>query len=113
MSFSWAKPLGGVSGGSAAHSIAVDNLGNVYTTGWFNGAADFDPGPGVFLLNANGIDAFVCKMDAGGNLIWVKQIEGIFDQAGFSITIDPAGNLLVTGYFDGTADFDMIFSSPK
>src|SRR5688572_24331767 len=106
VNFSWARQLGGVAGGSASHSIAVDNMGNVYTAGWFNASVDFDPGPGVFILTADGIDAFVCKLDAGGNLIWVKQIEGNFDQSALSMTIDPSGNLLITGYFDGSADFD-------
>ena len=51
--FIWAKSLGG-SEGDGSLSITADASGNVYTTGWFIGTADFDPGTGAFLLSAVG-----------------------------------------------------------
>ncbi|MDP6162158.1 MAG: hypothetical protein QF837_05700, partial [Acidimicrobiales bacterium] len=42
----WAKSFGG-SKEEESVSVAVDSSGNVYTTGWFRAAGDFDPGPGT------------------------------------------------------------------
>ena len=56
-------------------SLAVDGFGNVYTAGIFTGANDFNPGQGETLLTAIGeADLFLQKLDAEGNLVWVKQI---------------------------------------
>jgi hypothetical protein len=35
-----------------ANSIAVDNNGNIFITGSFQGTVDFDPGAGVFNLTS-------------------------------------------------------------
>ncbi len=110
--FVWAKQLGGpyVTGSSLndfGYSIAVDAGGNVYTTGYFPGTADFDPGPGVYNLTSVGaVDIFVSKLDASGNFLWAKQMGGTLVDEAYSITIDASGNVYTTGYFFGTADFD-------
>ncbi len=47
-------------GGVSAH--AEDNLGNIYLTGGVSGDTDFDPGPGIQILMAGGMnDAFIAK----------------------------------------------------
>jgi hypothetical protein len=105
-SFVWAKQLGGMKQDNG-YSIAVDVAGNVYTTGRFVGTTDFDPGTGMFNLTSAGSgDVFVSKLDSAGAFVWAKQLGGIGDDFGASITIDAAGNVYTTGYFTGTADFD-------
>lgn len=106
--FVWAKQMGG-NGLDWANSIAIDALGNIYTTGIFSDTADFDPGPGVFNLAAIaccGSNIFVSKLDASGNFVWAKQITGPNADEGLSIAVDASGNVYTTGYFAGTADFD-------
>lgn len=67
--FIWAGAWGGVSY-DLGLSIAVDANGFVYSTGLFQGTADFDPGAGIFNLTANSMDGFVVKLDAlAGNLV--------------------------------------------
>lgn len=104
--FVWAKRMGGTSN-DYGNSIAVSASGNVYTTGWFSGMADFDPGTGTNnITSAGNFDIFLSKLDAAGNFVWVKQIGGISGDAGTSITLDSVENVYTTGWFVGTADFD-------
>lgn len=104
--FSWAKGIGGFSLDSSS-GIVGDGSGNIFTTGYFTGAVDFDPGAGIFTLNATGQrDIFVLKLDASGNFVWVKNFGGPQFDEGYSIVLDGFGNIHVTGIFEGTVDFD-------
>ena len=70
----WVKGVGGIESEYGA-SIAIDDLGFVYTTGFFKDTVDFDPNNGVMnLTSAGDRDAFVQKLDQFGNLIWVKKV---------------------------------------
>lgn len=102
----WVKQIGGPSF-QKGFAIETDETGNVYATGNFQGTADFDPGPGLYNLTANGIpDIFVLKLTNDGNFIWVAQMDGVFYESGYSIKVDKANEILITGTFDGTTDFD-------
>ena len=102
----WAKHIGG-SNKDVAYSIAVDALGNVYTTGYFHETADFDPGPEIFNLTSAGEgDIFVQKLDDSGNLLWVRQIGGTELDWPVSINVDESGNVYTAGNFIGIVDFD-------
>jgi hypothetical protein len=102
----WAKSFGGASN-DVGRSIAVDSSGNVYTTGFFEGTVDFDPGAGTSnLTSAGGADVFVSKLNSSGVLVWAKSFGGASLDVGISIAVDSSGNVYTTGYFQGTADFD-------
>lgn len=104
--FVWAKQIGG-NLAVTAYSIATDDSGNVYTTGFFDGTADFDPDAGTFYLTVVAYsDIFISKLDAAGNFIWAKQLGGSEGAVGYSITVDGSGNIYSTGTFAGTVDFD-------
>jgi len=106
--FVWAKRIGG-RGFDESFDIAVDVAGNVYTTGFFMDTVDFDPGPNVYSLMAEGqgSNVFISKLDAAGNFVWAKQIN-MFGSIGIgkSIAVDLAGNVYTAGHFYGSADFD-------
>ncbi|MFM2386968.1 MAG: hypothetical protein RL660_1725 [Bacteroidota bacterium] len=105
-SFMWATRLGGAAG-DVSRSISCDHIGNIYITGSFQGTCDFDPGAGnLNLSSAGGSDIFVLKLDATGELIWARQIGGTGLDRGLSIKTDTRGNVLTTGFFENTADFD-------
>ncbi|HLG35807.1 MAG TPA: SBBP repeat-containing protein [Bacteroidia bacterium] len=106
--FVWAKSIGGANQ-DWGYSITVDANGNVYTTGFFYGTVDFDPGSGVFNLSSpSNIAAFISKLDNSGNFIWAKMINTVTSSGvqGHSIAVDAQQNVYTTGSFGGTADFD-------
>ncbi|MNJ88740.1 Beta-propeller repeat protein [compost metagenome] len=104
--YQWAGSMGNYEP-DFAHSVAVDASGNVYTTGYFELTVDFDPGPGVANLTSNGNrDIFVNKLDANGNHVWTQNFGSTSFDEGYAITVDAAGNVYVTGAFQGTVDFD-------
>lgn len=97
----------GGTGEDIAHAVTVDASGNVFTTGFFNGTVDFDPGTGTFNLTSAGFDdIFISKLDSSGNFIWAKQIGNTLNDYSYSIALDSAVNIYTTGYFRGTTDFD-------
>lgn len=103
----WNHPLGdGML--DQGRGIAADAAGNVYVTGDFDGSGDFDPGAGVFTLTSiNYLDLFIVKLDPDGNFTFAKQIGGMgYFGSGYDIVIDAFGNILTTGTFDETMDFD-------
>ncbi|MFT6923491.1 MAG: hypothetical protein ACJA1C_002506 [Crocinitomicaceae bacterium] len=104
--FLWAKSMG--SGlNDIAGSVAVDNGGNVYTTGTFSGTADFDPGGGTTNLVSNGsLEIFIQKLDAFGNFLWARSMGGAGQDFGRSITVDASENVYTTGSFGWIVDFD-------
>ena len=90
-----------------ANEVAVDNAGNTYTSGWFAGTVDFDPGPGTFnLTSVGGEDIFVSKLDSDGNLVWARSVGSSGNDNARGITVDASGNVYTTGNFWYTADFD-------
>ncbi|MCH8905337.1 MAG: T9SS type A sorting domain-containing protein [Bacteroidetes bacterium] len=104
--FAWAKSIGGTNY-DVSGSITVDASGNIYIVGVYWLTVDFDPGAGAFNLTSNGVrDIFILKLDAAGNFVWVKSVGGIGDEPTAYHTTDALGNLLITGVYSGTVDFD-------
>ncbi len=104
--FVWAKAMGGV-GTESGQGIAVDENGEIYATGSFTGLCDFNPSSASFdLLSKGASDIFVSKLDSVGNFLWARQLGGLGVETSFDINIDNSANVLTTGTFDGTVDFN-------
>lgn len=102
----WAKSFGGTYFDYGI-DMSVDASGNIYITGTFTETVDFDPGAGTTNISSMGLtDAFVEKLDASGNFIWVKTFGGTNYDGVVSICLDPSDNIYTTGYFSQTIDFD-------
>jgi hypothetical protein len=97
----WAKNAGGT-GSDECYGIAVDDSGNSYVTGCFQGSAIF----GSTTLTSNGsYDIFIAKLDSSGNWLWAKNAGGPNYDSGCGIAFDTSGNSYVTGTFYSSADF--------
>ena len=100
----WAKGLDGIN----ARAIELGPLtGSVFITGDFYGIVDFDPGVGTYYLDSENSGIFILRLDESGNFIWAKAMGGPGQDEAFSIALDPFdGDVCITGWFGGTADFD-------
>jgi hypothetical protein len=80
-----------------ASHIATD--GSILVAGHFSDAITF---AGETLNNQGGfVDAFLAKMDADGNELWIKSFGGQSDNAAFDVSTDSEGNIVLIGYFQG------------
>src|SRR5688572_13368544 len=104
----WAEMISPTSTDSKGLSIRFDLSGNVLVSGVFRGTADFDPGSGTAnrTSNTNTQDIFCAKYDSNGNYVWAFLIGSVGMDIGYGLTIDNSGNVYLTGFFQGTADFD-------
>jgi hypothetical protein len=104
--FLWAISMGGTQN-DIGQDISVDNSGNIYSIGSFQNTVDFNPGTGITNITSVGsTDIYINKVDANGNLIWVKKSGSSTNDEGLSIINDNSGNIYSTGYYSGIADFD-------
>lgn len=104
--FAWAYSFGVYPTATASSSVSVDTFGNVYMCGVFAGNVDFDPGSGVYNLSATGVDGFILKLSSDGDFEWAKSIEGAGSDNVWKLANDKQGNVYVTGWFEGSCDFD-------
>jgi hypothetical protein len=95
----------GTTGFDGASAVAVDASGNVFVAGRTAGTL-----PGQ--LSAGGQDAFLCKYDPAGAVLWTRQFGG---PAGLLVmtgnadsaraaAVDAAGNVYVVGSAEGVLD---------
>ncbi len=100
----WARKLGGGSKSDKAYGISYSN-GNIYLTGKYEDGGNF---AGVYSAGYGGKDIFVAKYTAAGVFQWFKKAGGSGSDEGAAISSDDAGNVYVTGWFSGTANFSGI-----
>jgi len=84
------------------YSVATDPSGNVFVTGSFNGTVDFGGGA---LVSAGGADIILARYSPTGVHLWSQRLGDTSGDVGLSVGTDASGNVLVAGYFNGTADF--------
>ncbi|MCI0452451.1 MAG: T9SS type A sorting domain-containing protein [Candidatus Latescibacteria bacterium] len=98
----WSKRYGDASTDQIARSIAIGPANVIVLAGWFLGTVNFG---GSNLSSAGGVDIFVATFDAGGNHVWSQRFGAQGDQRLESVAVDGSGNVVLTGYYDGTVDF--------
>jgi hypothetical protein len=113
----WAKQpnLPSSSCNGYGNSVASDNIGNVYLTGYFETAIFFGS---YQLISLNNYSAFLAKYSSTGNLLWAKQSFNITINSAlgyaYSTITDRGNNCYLTGYFEDSVQFgSTILSSPS
>jgi hypothetical protein len=111
LSFEWAKHFrvinSSTSAGISSTSSLTDSLGNIYSTITYVGNVDLNPGSSTLTPPWRGQGDFaIIKLNSNGNLIWAKSIGGSDNDLSTSLQIDLQGNILVSGTFSGTVDFN-------
>jgi hypothetical protein len=94
----WAAAFGG-SGDQIAWGVAANPAGNIVLAGELKGSASVG---GQDLVSAGGSDILVIKLDSGGNVLWSRRFGDSQDQSARAVAVDSAGNVLITGVFQGT-----------
>jgi len=106
-SYGWTQVFSG-SGRSQPRGIDTDSSGNIYVTGWFSSAVDFDPTTGIDQHSGFGFyDIYLTKLNADGSYGWTQTFGGAngYDR-GESVAVGKEGDIFLTGTFQRTVDFD-------
>ena len=100
----WADRIGGT-GSETVNSLVRDAAGNLYLAGGFEGNVDFDPGPGLQVLNSSGgTDGYVAKFAGDGTILWARRFGGVGADDVRDLGVDGAGNVYIAGVFVTQAD---------
>lgn len=97
----WTIKAGGPGSGRCyGNSIAIDSVGNIYSTGAYTGSnLMIDTIPLPYYGTA---DIYVYKCDSSGLAQWVQTAGGYGDDMGVNLALDEMGNTIVIGTFAST-----------
>lgn len=115
----WAKSFG-TPNDDEGRCLTLEGSGNVYVSGYFNGAA-LAMGS-TTLTNSGNDDIFIAKLDLNGNVLWANSVGNVNDNRPSGIQMGDFGSVaLVGGYINApliidtytlsnAGDFDIFFA---
>ncbi len=87
-----------------ATGLMIDPNGYILISGAFANSLELD---NENLQNATGnLNAFIAQFDTDGNLNWQHALKSDDKVEPFELGLDQQNNIILTGYFTGTTDFD-------
>ncbi len=108
--YQWTKTIGGSGLSEMPQDIIVNDVGDMFITGYFYGTVDFDDTAGVdnHTANSGGSSIFVSKYNSDGTYGWTRTATGTAAtlNEGIGVGIDSSDNVYLTGYFSSTIDLD-------
>jgi len=104
---SWATDLSSTSGPCPITDLETDNLGNVYSVGYYSDSARYYSGTAPLFLTSNGLyDIFISKHNSTGTLLWIKTLGSIGTDWATDIKFKNNNELIVCGNFSDSIDLD-------
>jgi hypothetical protein len=97
----WAKSFGSFSS-DRGQGIAVDLAGRVYVCGLFGNTPTF---AGKTMVSKGSFDMFLVSYEADGTERWSRTAGGTNMDLAYDLAVEPSGNILLTGYYEGAVDF--------
>ncbi|MCE9572490.1 MAG: hypothetical protein K8W52_04980, partial [Deltaproteobacteria bacterium] len=91
----WVKTWGG-EGTDIAGGVIADASGNLFVTGWYEGAVLFGK---TALASKGNRDVFAVKLSAAGEVQWAESFGDHDHDQGRAIAIDAHGNPVITGVY--------------
>jgi gliding motility-associated-like protein len=102
--FIWVKIIGNPTESDTGHDIVTDSDGNVYCVGSFGSSVDFDPGPGVNIINNPSYGSTLLKLSSAGDFLYAAPFVGYNYIR--RMQIDAARHIYIAGFMAGINDFD-------
>jgi len=98
----WGNTFGAQGTSQRGHAVAAGPAGEIAIAGRVVGDVSFG---GAALESGGGQDAFVALFDAAGNPKYSRRFGGPATQTGTGVAIDPKGNVLLSGAYQGVVQF--------
>ena len=92
----------GAAGSQTGERLDIADDGSVVVAGEFETSIDLGSSP---LANRGGYDVVVAKLTSQGSLVWQIVVGGPADDEIRGLSRDAAGNVYISGRYQGTVDF--------
>ena len=103
----WNHSMGASNNWDFAYDMMLAQNGDLLVSGGFGSTVDFDPGPATANLTSNGFaDIFLLRLSNAGNFVFAKGMGDVGSDVAYTLAEDELGNILLTGNFRNTVDFD-------
>ena len=100
--YQWGFKVGNSSTlGERPAKITVDSNGDIYTAGYYQDVADFNPNGVATNLSGISTECYVAKYNSAGVLVWAKNIGMANLQEGTGLTVQNNQLILVGNYGNG------------
>ncbi len=87
-------------GSNSVRSMITDSIGDVYVAGTYKGQMEIDND--TILSSYQIYEGFIVKYNLDGELLWVKQIGGPYNQDIVKIKVNNKGEIFIFGTWSGT-----------
>lgn len=96
----WAKSSTSTAGGIEGSGISIDQIGNAYIGGVFDGSTAVFPSQNLTNVRPNGSNAYLAKYSSSGDFQWANNpTSGPEGNSVYCITSDNVGNSYISGWY--------------